>query len=62
MVPINMGFEYNADAIISISSRTMRIISHTKFTAVNSLSILAFVPNRLITPVLVSSHPAPLMK
>jgi hypothetical protein len=59
-----MGFEYSADAIISISSRTMKIISHIKFTPVNSLSILAFVTNRLITPVLVSSPhpPAPLMK
>lgn len=58
-VPINMGFEYNADAIISISCRTMKIISHIKFTPVTSLSILAFVPNRLITPVLVSPPPTP---
>lgn len=54
-----MGFEYNADAIISISSRTMKIISHIKFTPVTSLSILAFVLNRLITPVLVSPPPPP---
>jgi hypothetical protein len=53
------GIEYNADVIISISSRTMEIISHIKFTPVNSLSILASVPNKLITPLLVPSPQPP---